>query len=550
MRLRSVIIVILFLMLLPVIVGSILVFLTGVDRAVGLGTAGGLLVVGLVLFALHLTFRGIWGLVLKQMRQRALSTWLTLLSVMLGTALATGILLLRQGGESLFVQKEYGYDVIVGSGRGSPLQLVLNTAYHLDRSPGNLPYWVYEELSIRPKGPPAPGRFDYFRHVRLAIPFARGDTYKSRPIIATTPRMFGFDDDLNPIPVYKTDENDKPTKELSDGIFQIRPGERFELAEGRVFHPKKFEAVVGSEVARNLRINVGKVIRATHGDSKDTGPDAEGHDHDHDHEHGEDAHNEEWTVTGILKPTGTANDRCVFISLLSFYCIPEHDDAQKAQAAAQMGQRLTEAKPTQPSVPYTIAPDGIIDLKTSPGKWQISGVLVKSRGGITPTNLMYHINNGGIPDAVAVNPASTMREFFATFLKPSSQILLLISILVSVLAGVGILVSIYNSVSARNKEIAILRALGATKTRVLLLICLEAGLIGLVGGILGWMGGHLIGAAASQMMEKQVGQGFNWLRIGGEEVLYLGLVVIIAVVAGLIPALKAYRTPVATNLVS
>lgn len=491
----------------------------------------------------------LFQLILKQMRQRALSTWLTLLSVMLGTALATGIILLRHGGESLFVQKEYGYDVIVGSSRGSPLQLVLNTAYHLDRSPGNLPYWVYEELSIRPKGGlgAAGGRFDYFRYIRLAVPFARGDTYKSRPIIATTPRMFGYDDDLNPIPLYKTDENDKPTSEMSDNIFQYRPGERFELAEGRVFHPKKFECIIGSEVARNLRLGIGQTIRATHGDSEDTGPEEEG---DHDHAHGEDAHNEEWTVVGILKPTGTANDRCIYIPLVSFYCIPEHDDAQKAQAAAQMGGISTEAPATTPANPYTINPDGTIDLKTSPGKWQISGVLIKTRGGIAPTTLMYHINNGGIPDAVAVNPASTMRDFFATFLRPSSQILLMISILVSVLAGVSILVSIYNSVSARNKEIAILRALGATRTKVLLLICLEAGIIGLVGGLIGWMAGHLMGAAASNIMEKQVGQGFNWMRIGSEELLYLGLVVLIAIIAGLIPALKAYRTPVATNLVA
>jgi len=489
----------------------------------------------------------LFQLILKQMRQRALSTWLTLLSVLLGTALATGILLLRNGGESLFVQKEYGYDVIVGSSRGSPLQLVLNTAYHLDRSPGNLPYWVYEELSIRPKGALGAGRFDYFRYVRLAIPFARGDTYKSRPIIATTPRMFGYDDDLNPIPLQKTDEDGKPTSEMSDNIFQYRPGERFELAEGRVFHPRKFECIVGAEVARNLNLRVGRTIRATHGDSEDTGPEAEGHEGEH-HHHDEDAHNEEWSVVGVLKPTGTANDRCIYIPLISFYCIPEHDEAQKAQTAIQTSVR--EAPATKEAIPYTIGPDGIIDLKTSPSKWQISGVLVKTRGGIAPTTLMYHINNGGIADAVAVNPASTMRDFFATFLRPSSQILLMISILVSVLAGVGILVSIYNSVAARNKEIAILRALGATKAKVLLLICLEAGLIGLAGGILGWIGGHLIGAAASNVMEKQVGQGFNWLQVTREELLYLALVVLIAVIAGLVPALKAYRTPVATNLVA
>ncbi|MDB5295798.1 MAG: hypothetical protein JWO31_1781, partial [Phycisphaerales bacterium] len=62
--------------------------------------------------------------------------------------------------------------------------------------------------------------------------------------------------------------------------------------------------------------------------------------------------------------------------------------------------------------------------------------------------------------------------------------------------------------------------------------------------------GHLIGAAASESMRQRIGQGFNWLAVGREEVGYLALVVLIAVIAGLVPALKAYRTPVATNLVA
>src|SRR5215212_1904150 len=86
--------------------------------------------VAAALVAAPLVYTGVYGLVLKQMRQRALGTWLTLLSVLLGTALAIAIILLRRGGESLFLQKDYGFDIIVGSGRGSPLQLVLNSVYH------------------------------------------------------------------------------------------------------------------------------------------------------------------------------------------------------------------------------------------------------------------------------------------------------------------------------------------------------------------------------------------------------------------------------------
>ena len=53
----------------------------------------------------------LFQIILKQMRQRALSTWLTLLSVLLGTSLAIGILVLQREGDHLFGQTDFGYDV-------------------------------------------------------------------------------------------------------------------------------------------------------------------------------------------------------------------------------------------------------------------------------------------------------------------------------------------------------------------------------------------------------------------------------------------------------
>ena len=149
---------------------------------------------------------------------------------------------------------------------------------------------------------------------------------------------------------------------------------------------------------------------------------------------------------------------------------------------------------------------------------------------------------------MAVNPASVMREFFENFLRGPTLVLLLIALLVTIVAAVGILVSIYNSVSARLREIAILRALGATRARVLLLICVESVLIGLFGGLLGLLAGHLLGGIGSFYFDQYVGQGINWVHSDQWEWVYLVAVIVIALIAGLVPAMKAYRTPVATNL--
>ncbi len=453
----------------------------------------------------------LFQLVLKQMRQRALGTWLTLLSVTLGVALAIAIIILRRESGALFGQKEYGYDVIIGK-KGSGTQLVMNTVYHLDVSPGNLPFSLYQQMLHAPQ---------YRQYVRLAVPLVVGDSYQGKyPIVGTTPNLFGFDDDGKPLPPEK--------------VIEYRPDQRYEIAPGgRDFLPHKFEAVIGSDVAAQSDLKIGSTFQATHGFPKP----------------GEtpDIHPTVWTVVGILNRTHTANDRSVFIPFESLYTIAEHEIGMLYQLYLHKGlpPPRQDADPDTIKV-YTQDPDGTFHLLLDPEAWEVSAILVKARSDFSAQRLMYDVNN--LNEAMAVNPALVMRQFFTQFLSGPSLVLLLIALLVTVVAGVGILVSIYNSVSARLREIAILRALGATRTRVLLLICIESALIGLFGGLLGLLIGHALGALASFYFNQIVGQHINWLRTDGWEWLYLLAVILIALIAGLVPALKAYRTPVATNL--
>jgi putative ABC transport system permease protein len=149
---------------------------------------------------------------------------------------------------------------------------------------------------------------------------------------------------------------------------------------------------------------------------------------------------------------------------------------------------------------------------------------------------------------MAVNPAAEMRDFFDTFLAPLRTLLVAVTILVGVVAAIGILVSIYNSVAARRREVAILRSLGATRRTVLLLVTLEAVVIGTVGAILGALTGHALAAGVSEGIRRQFGEGLAWWTVSPVELLYLVGVILLAALAGLVPALKAYGTPVAQHL--
>lgn len=488
-------------------------------------------------------------LVIKQMRQRALGTWLTLLSVLLGVALAIAILILRREGQSVFGQTEFGYDVIVGA-KGSGLQLVVNTVYQLDRSPGTVAYTLYEELASP----------QYRREVRFAVPLAVADSYQNHRIIATLPKMFGFADDSTPLEGYdelgrvksgyisnnvRADERPEGAKPTA-GAMEYRPLMKYELATGRMFHAAKFEAVIGADITERTGLKIGDKFKATHGlPAPNQAP---------------DVHPEEWTVVGILRPTQTSADRALYVPLISSYALEEHEDAMRKMYGIQQGKTLAEINRAAPPPEshddhdhdahksYTINPDGTIKPILPKEAWEVSAIVIKTRGPAQAGGLMFAVNNRG--EAMATNPADTMRQFFQTFFHNSSLVLLLISALVTIVAAIGILVAIYNSVTARRREIAILRALGATRNRVLVLICVEAALVGLVGGVLGLVVGHALGALGSALLNSLIGQGINWMVVDRFELLYLLGVVVLATLAGLVPALSAYRTPVADHLVA
>lgn len=535
-------------------------------------------------------------IIIKQMRQRSLSTWLTMLSVLLGVALAVAIMVLRREGQNLFAQTDFGYDILVGPPKGSPLQLTLNTVYHIDVSPGVIPYSLYEDMSR--KTAPPPDRPDFRPYVQVAVPFMVGDSYNGRRIIGTAPQMFGVDDNGQPVTGHR---------------FEYRKDMSYELSSGRVFHPRKFEAVLGSDTAEKEHFVLyddklseaenekrHATFRATHGFP---GPNDK-----------PDIHKPKWHVVGILKPTHTANDRVLFIPFISLYAIAEHEEGlidqalmkakinpaaippdkldavlqrlgidpskvpeslkKKFRMKATENKALAGAKPSpdkniddllkdatiKPEAEsgkkeeegedpdaYHLDANGDIIPDLPPEEWEISAILVKSRGPFQAQQIMYNFKV--IDDrATAVNPASVMRQFFDTFLATTTTVLLVISALVSIVAAVAIMTSIYNSIVSRRREIAILRALGATRGRILSLICFEAALIGLIGGVAGLFAGHALCGAGSIYLQQTVGEGIHWMQFGINEMKYLLAVVAIAFIAGLVPALKAYKTPVATSL--
>ena len=162
---------------------------------------------------------------------------------------------------------------------------------------------------------------------------------------------------------------------------------------------------------------------------------------------------------------------------------------------------------------------------------------------VTP-GLTNVINEGTV--AQAVLPVAEIVGLFELFVRPVQTLLLVLTGMICVVSGVSILVSIYNSMSDRRHEIAVMRALGASRNTVMTIILLESIMLSLGGGIAGWIAGHTLNVAASGKIEQETGVSIGFFDVappvnilellGVESRMSIGLSMELLLIPGLGPA--------------
>ncbi len=101
--------------------------------------------------------------------------------------------------------------------------------------------------------------------------------------------------------------------------------------------------------------------------------------------------------------------------------------------------------------------------------------------------------------------------------------------------GIGIMNIMLVSVTERTREIGILKALGATRRDILIQFLLEAGLLALLGGIIGIILGYLVGIGIAAMIPGfPPAQAPLWVVIAAA-----GFSALVGVIFGIMPASKA-----------
>lgn len=455
------------------------------------------------------TFKLVWKNISRQKSAALLSILLTAFGITILTVLYISSDILEKQLEN----NSKNIDLVVGA-KGSPMQLILSSLYHVDNPTGNIPLSDADQIAQNPL-------------VQQAVPISLGDNFKGHRIIGTSPAFLE--------------------------LYELK------IQEGRNWN-QSFEAVLGSEVARKHQLKPGDRIYGAHGLSADA--------HTHD-EH-------PFTVVGILKPAHNVVDNIILCNLESVWdvhgiahdhehihdenCNHDHDEHQHShdkhthdhtQDATQTHiheeehthhghqEELVSEKPQDQSFIKSIGQDMIEDQGL-----EITALLIKYRSPAAISVIPRLVNQS--TNMQAASPAIESTRIFS-LLGIAIDTATILAYIIMTIAGLSIFISLYNALKERKYDLAIMRTMGASRTKLFSLVIVEAIAITIIGSIAGIIFAHVL----LYYISTQTSESADFVTaftLYKEEVLIIFAALLLGVLAAIIPAIKAYNTTISKTL--
>lgn len=403
-------------------------------------------------------------LALQSLKNRMFSTILTVVSIALSTALLLAVERTKRAAEEGFTQAVSDTDLLVGA-RTGPLNLILYTVFNMGSASNNISWKTYEEMKANPA-------------IEWTIPYSLGDGHRGFRVVATDKNFYEH--------------------------YHFRGHQQVELTEGTPALGL-WDVVIGSEVQKKLGYKIGDPVVIAHGVTKGEG--IQKHD------------DKPFRISGLLKPTGTALDQSLYISLYGMEAIHMDwkDGAAPTQATAipQDQVHLEDIKPAQ-----------------------ITAFFLRTKSRIETLRLQRAINVYPEEPLLAIIPGVTLAELWRG-LSQIEQVLKIISWMVIVVGIASMLSSILAGLNERRREMAILRSLGAGPSQITALLVFESALITFLGLSVGALTELSAFFILSGWLEREFGLYLVGNVLASSDLIYLGVILAFGVLAGFIPAMKA-----------
>lgn len=422
----------------------------------------------------------------RNLMDRPLRALLSILLFALSIGLISLLLNLRTQADEQFDNNLAGVDLVVGA-KGSPLELVLNSMYHVGYANGN--------ISLQEAKPFFSDRNPV---VAEAIPLSLGDSYRGYRIVGTIPKLLDW---------------------YGAG-----------LGSGKLWQAD-FEAVLGAEVAAVHNLSVGDRFRSSHGIIDEGADNIE--------------HEDDFVVTGILAESGTVMDQVILTTNQTYW--HTHESHTSAGTDGEEHAEHDHDHDHDHGAATDPAADPLARLLAADPERELTSLLVRYRNASSFQALNFPRNINENTGLLAANPAYEISEVRRQF-DTGQRILGILVLAITIVSSLSIFIALYSSLRERRYELALLRSFGAGRNRLFLLIILEALLVATIGYLLGIALSHGILSLVATNVSDDFRYSLDaWRFLPAEGWLFVvgwG----IALVAAVVPAESAARTDIADTL--
>lgn len=282
------------------------------------------------------------------------------------------------------------------------------------------------------------------------------------------------------------------------------------VKEGRLFETT-LEATLGAKVARVTGLKVGDTFSGAHGfDNMD------------------DVHGDKkYKVVGIFETNNSVVDQLILTDISSVWSIHEH--AEEEGKGANVTSMLTGVDSTE---------------KDDPSQ-EITSLLVKFRNPMGMVALPRFINENTKMQAASV--AFEINRLFS-MLGVGIDTLRAIALIIILIAGISVFISLYNSLKERKYEMALMLSMGATRTKLFVMLLLEGIMLAIVGYAAGVLLSRLGLWLFSRAAESDYHYSFTDFSLLPEEIWLFGGAILIGILAAAIPSLGIYRINLSRTL--
>lgn len=413
---------------------------------------------------------GLISLAIHSAWNRKGNVLLAITSIALSITLLLAVDSIRKQSKASFLNTVSETDLIVGA-RSGPINLLLYSVFHIGHATNNMQYSSYQAVKR-------------LHEIEWAVPLSLGDSHKGFRVIGTKR------------PFYKH--------------FKYGDAQPLRFKRGKSFDDL-YDAVIGANVARQLRYKIGDKLVLAHGSNAFGNP-----------KHGD----KPFVVSGILTPTGTPIDNSIQVSLKAIEAI--HIDWQGGVQS-----------------PLKISAQQTRKLKLVPK--EITAMMVGLKNPAYTFKVQRTLNQWHSEPLLAILPGATLAQFWQT-ISFFEKVLLSVALMVLISSLISMLITLLSTLNERRREMAVFRAIGMHSWDIIKLFAIEAAMIMAIAISLGVIGLYALLIVALPVIANHYGLHLTMQGLDPQQLTLLAGAFIAAILLSLLPGWLAYRQSLADGL--